>query len=276
MFIFKSKSDLEIRYIVERNTMPNMLYPKDEIEKTKKILQLIENGREKMMWIIYSGEYELSHKKCPYTESQFNVNIEIMSPIGIPKYTMIIADLPKPEAIASCSKMIICYCENYEYIRYYVVEKAFDGNKFILCGWDEQHNHLNYGNAPDNDNDLKKAVNDIYGEYLRKFFNAYKAELDPIRLQSITDAVRTTSYLICDVIIESSLLDNLKLSDNYVDQTAMLVLELAIFHNHSDSLLENALLDQLPSLTSNSLSMVYLLESDVILRYGHAAESEIS
>lgn len=35
----------------------------------------------------------------------------------------------------------------------------------------------------------------------------------------------------------------------------MLVLELAVIHNHGDSLLENALLNQLPSLTSNSLSM---------------------
>lgn len=98
---------------------------------------------------------------CPYKAEQYKIDYY---KIGENEY-MIKVTFPLPEEMPLCSKVYFMFDEGFNNIQYFTVERdQIKGKKqeFYLCGWDEEHSHLNYGQAPNGIKELDATVIKYY------------------------------------------------------------------------------------------------------------------
>ena len=104
----------------------------------------------------------------PYTERNYAILPQIVSAdAGLPEFALVEIRMPKPEGMPLCSRVYICHDNKFENIRYYTLEISFD-TSYVLCGWEEDGAHINYGNVPDADSERCKKVIKIYTNFLKR------------------------------------------------------------------------------------------------------------
>lgn len=221
----------ENRRYAEQDYFPYDIYRKD---REYQLIRWLEEKQEECVKMLYDNVWDSVGKVCPYKQDQFSVSVREMKTEGYPEYSIMTIDLPKPEAIGLCSKLIICYCDGDRHHRYYTVEKAFGINKFVLCGFDETQKHLIFGEVPMDETLLLKRVEDLYVPFLKKDF-----------ADQIIPAYRRIAYEIGELLAGCKLITDIdETGENIIEQTAVFLLAIInIAHRNSMKLVNDILLE---------------------------------
>ena len=210
-------SKYDERYFVEHEYIPHELFSGCK----NMLLSQLQNRREEEIYYLYSAEYEGAGKACPYSKDQFKVEIVKRKVQGIPEFSMILIGLPKPECPPLCSKLMICYGRGFENPGYFTVEKAFGFNKYMLCCANEM-GHLNYGEAPKSDDELFAKVDSIYSHSVKAKHQTESDDIDKLESE-----FRQTAYKVIELLSDCRALSTDANGDNIIDQTSLLLLEMA-------------------------------------------------
>ncbi len=150
------------RYVLEQMFLPQSLYG----EGCQQTMLALLQGKGEFLVYMLNAIGQQTGSKCPYTADQFVFKPLIISDHGdIPEFAMLIIDMPEPEIMPLSSRLIICHDKELSKIKYFTVEKTL-GGAYMLCGVSEDSVHVNYGDAPESEEDLFKRVYELYTDYL--------------------------------------------------------------------------------------------------------------
>ena len=153
----------EERYYLEQRVIPEMLYSKN---CQQFLMALLQNRGEFFVHLLNVIGKETGYN-CPYETDQFVFKPQLISGENKSKdIAILMIDMPEPERMPLCSRIIICHDSMMSNPRYYTVEKTVGENKFMLCGVDEEGRHLNFGNCPESEMDLFRKIYSFYTNYL--------------------------------------------------------------------------------------------------------------
>lgn len=147
----------EVRYYIEHQLLPELFF-----EQKSDFIDAMLDEERNLLYECMTKICEEENIPCPYKEEQYKIDCY---KIGENEY-MIKAIFPTPEETPLCSKVYFMFDEEFNNIQYFTVERdQVKGKKQVyhLCGWDEEHNHLNYGQAP---NGIKALDNTVVKYYL--------------------------------------------------------------------------------------------------------------
>lgn len=154
----------QIRYYFEHNFLPQTLYS----EKGKQFLYTLLEKKEKLFIELMNLLGSEDQLPCPYQESDYDIKAKVVeAKEDLPSFVILTVALPKPEGVPLCSCLYICHDIQFGNIRYYTVEQSFE-NKFVLSGWDEQGSHINFGEAPEEEDDRFLKISELYSGFLRE------------------------------------------------------------------------------------------------------------
>ena len=149
------------RYEVEHDLIPILLYS----ERAREFLPLLRRKKAEMMVDLYSMTQEGTRVPCPYPEEEFQVeSTEYLGVTEADTVYMLSVEMPEPLDIAACRRGFICCQKEDENIRYFTVEKSGAGD--MLCGWDPDRRHTNFGRAPEEREEQIRKVLLIYRDWL--------------------------------------------------------------------------------------------------------------
>lgn len=147
------------RYYLEQMFIPNMLYS----ENCQQFLMVLLQDRGDFFLHVLNEIGKQTGYRCPYEADQFVFKPQIIAgEDNSQDIAFLMIEMPEPERMPLCSRIIICHDAQLSNPRYYTVEKTLGENKFMLCGVDEQGCHLNFGPMP---GDEKALFTKIYGFY---------------------------------------------------------------------------------------------------------------
>ena len=156
----------EERYYLEQTYIPKKLFGGKEMRNLF-LSGLMENGEE-MLLMLFNTIYRSQGKKCPYTAEQFSLRGIRATPPDEngQEFLVILIDMPEPEDMTLASRLYVCLSLELDDPGYFLVEKSFE-NSSALCGVNKEGMHLNYGEAPEDENEQFSKVCDLYNSYLK-------------------------------------------------------------------------------------------------------------
>lgn len=135
--------EMKIRYILEQELLPQMLFSENGSNMINTILR--EKGSFFTTCLRFLAEEEKT--KAEYKGTDFAIQpVPLFDDDKNLVFAVIIVDMPKPKQASLCSRLFICHDGQFKNVFYYMVEKSFGSP--MLCGRDKDGNHLNYGPAP--------------------------------------------------------------------------------------------------------------------------------
>ncbi len=146
----------QARYYLEHVLLPELFYG----DKKEFIDALLDEGRNLLYKFIESICKE-NGIECQYKSNQYKT---ITYGLG-GGYQMVKAMFPEPEKASLCSKAYFVFDETFKKIKYFTIEKSFaKGNKsiFYLCTWNENLQHINYGQVPNGIEEQDRVVAETY------------------------------------------------------------------------------------------------------------------
>ena len=153
------------RYYLEQQLIPEILYS----EECSRFIMVLLQDRGKFFVNVLNTIGKESGYQCPYKPEQFVFKPQILS--GEDKsqdIAFLFIDMPEPERVPLCSRIIICHDAAISNPRYYTVEKSVGDSQFMLCGVDEEGAHLNFGSCPESEEELFYRVHGLYTKHLAK------------------------------------------------------------------------------------------------------------
>lgn len=126
----------QARYYFEHSTLPRYFY-----EDPANMIDVLTDRGVYAMWDVFANENGISY---PYASDDYRENRYDL----IDDVTMLQLELPQPDANTLCYRIYMVYSAADNTAGYYTVE--YDnllGESAFLCGWTEDHTHVNYGGA---------------------------------------------------------------------------------------------------------------------------------
>lgn len=155
----------EERYYLEQKLIPECLYGKE----SKQLMMGLLQGRGTFLIKLLNEIGKQTGYICPYDDNQFDFKPLLVGACGdVPEIAILMIDMPEPETMPICSKLIICHDERIERIQYYTVEKTVGIGKSMLCGVEENGQHKNYGETPKTEKELFQRVYELYTRFLQR------------------------------------------------------------------------------------------------------------
>ena len=130
------------RYYLEQRLIPEILYS----EECSRFIMVLLQDRGKFFVNVLNTIGKESGYQCPYKPEQFVFKPQILS--GEDKsqdIAFLFIDMPEPERVPLCSRIIICHDAAISNPRYYTVEKLLDLRP-------------NYGGGNEDNRDLLQKV----------------------------------------------------------------------------------------------------------------------
>ncbi len=197
----------EVRYLFEQELLPRLILNEEQTLKgrirtkiNKETLHRLLEKKGAFLVTLMNQLFQKAGRKCPYTENQFDINLLCLKNKDGTKFRVVTIDMPKPEKMPLCSRIIICFDSRLYQPQYYMVEKSFVWS-YQLCGSDGEC-HMNYGSV---DNDKSKQ--------LEKVCELYGASLKPRHIRSDFSVI--TEYY-------EQALELLMFTDYYNNDTAII------------------------------------------------------
>ncbi|MBQ7503597.1 hypothetical protein IJT93_12950 [bacterium] len=146
-----------ILYEYEHRLIPRLFY-RDGLSFMN---NLIENGNA-LPYSLLSFLFKERKTDNPYSES----DIEVETAEVCDEYTSVRLVYPNPQTEPLCFCCYLFADADGEKLRCYTVEKSsslFDGTEEqMLCGWDENMRHQNYGTVSADNNEIYKKCVEIF------------------------------------------------------------------------------------------------------------------
>jgi len=157
------------RYYLEQQAIPEMLYS-DNCQPF--LMSLLQDRGDFLVYMLTLIGAETG-SGCSYRADQFVFKPQLFSGEDKSRDIAILTiDMPEPEEMPLCAKIIICHDAMLSNPRYYTVEKSVGDNKFMLCGVNEEGRHLNFGNCPENEEELFYKILGFYRNHLSGIENS--------------------------------------------------------------------------------------------------------
>lgn len=104
----------------------------------------------------------------PYQETEFTIQPFAVSSKqgGEPDIGIIQVNLPQAEGCTLCPRIYICHDTELLRPKYYTIENDATGFH-VMCGWDKDNNHFNYGPAGDSEKDEFYKILGMYMRFLQ-------------------------------------------------------------------------------------------------------------
>ena len=199
---------IHARYDLEHKLLPQFLFSDTGPELISTLLK--ERGKFFVDALTIIGkEYGVS---CPYKEDEYVFKPQIIvAHENVPEIVFLSIDMPTPEFATLCARIYICFDSSLSNIRYYTVEKSFPDFQ-MLCGWDEDSIHANYGRAPESDEDLFSKIYELYCEYWKR--SHIQPESDDFTVEESNPKEPDYSTLLVSLFNNPCLLDGFCVADD--------------------------------------------------------------
>ena len=150
---------MKARYNFEHQIIPQLLFSKKH--RNGFLMKLI-NDKEDFLLQVFNDLYEKGNKECPYSNKDISIHfIGYPEKASIPELYIIAIKMPEPKFLSQCSSVFICFDENMKNYMYFTKELEFDSS-FMLCGWENNEIHNNYGEAPEGNEALFDRISSIF------------------------------------------------------------------------------------------------------------------
>lgn len=149
---------MDCRYQLEHGFLPSVLYS----ENGEHLIRSILSRRGLFFVDVLSFLGRNDGYQCPYKESDFQFKPVLVGRDGDPnQFAVLEIDMPKPKFSPQCHRVYICHDARFSKFQYFTLEMGFDGGK-VLCGWNADGVHLNYGSADDSEEELFHRIAGIW------------------------------------------------------------------------------------------------------------------
>ena len=146
----------KIRYHFEHKLLPSLYFQEDN----KIILALIQDDGH-LLYDIQARVFQTCESEMPYHASQYHCH-----PYSIDEHLKMLAlTMPEPETTTLCASIFLVFDDAVTKKCYFTVERSIKGVN-LLCGWDEEQRHVNYGECPDDVLQLVEKLSRIWIETL--------------------------------------------------------------------------------------------------------------
>ncbi|MBR5095001.1 MAG: hypothetical protein IK095_07905 [Oscillospiraceae bacterium] len=148
----------QLLYAVEHQFLPQALFDED----ADKMIVSILRGKGGFFPFLLELMGREQGYVCPYAPEEFKVEPQIFrSEPGGPGVAMVEITFPEPVSPPLCRRAFICHDEDMGQVRYFTVEKSLFGPD-MLCSWDAERTHHNYGSAPETEREQIARVLELY------------------------------------------------------------------------------------------------------------------
>lgn len=156
----------QARYFVE-----HQILPKDFYQEKMKFIYVMMKGKD-YIYDVMSDILESQGGKIPYSKDQFDVKLAKAKEDEDDKDYVLVIDFPFPEAEPLCYRAIALFDMDEEKnisfteARYFTIERSVDETyPPLLCAWNRDGSHSNYGEVSDNIiEQIETALNIYYGK----------------------------------------------------------------------------------------------------------------
>lgn len=161
----------EIRYAVEHKILPNLIFK----ERIKIINILTQKGPE-ILTNIFKDLSEEQKIETIYSEKDFEVK-----GYSILKDLIYVLDIKMPETkeVPDCSHIYVMFDMFGKNISYFTLEKMMPfftettDDIFVLCGWNEKGDHLNYGFNTTKETSEEEIIKKIYDIFVKSITSIF-------------------------------------------------------------------------------------------------------
>lgn len=101
-------------------------------------------------------------RPCPWREEDFTVTVLPETDGDGNEAVFIAVEMPEPEEITECRRVFLCCGGDGERRAYYTVEKSFACD--MLCSWDAEGRHRDYGPAPKTAGEQLELVKKLFAK----------------------------------------------------------------------------------------------------------------
>lgn len=145
-------------YYLEHRFIPESLYS----ENGERLISSLLKGRGAFLIDVLNFLGRESDYQCPYKENDFQIKPILIGKDGDPnQFAIIEIDMPEPDVSPLCYRVYICHDYNFSNLLYLTYEKGLNGDD-MLCGWDSDGSHINYGPVGDDEEELFYRIVNIY------------------------------------------------------------------------------------------------------------------
>lgn len=157
-----SKQHIETRYYVEHRMIPYSLFG-----AARRFIPLLMEQQGQLLIEMYHGmNQDDQNYQCPYQPDEFSVQAYNMFAYDdAMNYCIYKIDMPKPDVSPLCFRVYIGLSIEQRKVAYYTVERDPDGLS-IICGWDNNGGHLNYGLSPKTEEEELIQINSYFTQGL--------------------------------------------------------------------------------------------------------------
>ena len=151
---------MDYRYRLEHSFLPTILFS----DKGEQLIDSIMRRRGAFFIGVLNIMGRSAGYQCPYRKSDFRLrSVPVGRDEAPDRFTVLEIDMPEPEFTPQCYKLFICYDARFSKLQYFTLEKGLQGEK-VLCGWDADGVHLNYGFPSDSEEELFRRIVSIYSD----------------------------------------------------------------------------------------------------------------
>lgn len=149
---------MDYRYQLEHRFIPEALYSED----CERLITSLLTKRGEFLIDVLNFLGRDTNYQCPYKESDFQFKPILVGRDGDPnQFAVLEIDMPEPDVSPLCHRLFICHDASFQRLMYLTYEKGLEGNK-ILCGWNADGAHLNYGAFTGSEEELFYRIIGIY------------------------------------------------------------------------------------------------------------------
>ena len=142
----------EARYILEHNLFPQWFFS-DRLNFAGAVVQKENNVPYDVMKNICKNE----GVECKYKPEQYKVEFFKLDNNSF----LIKLSFPEPENTPLCYRAYMLFNEEFTQASYFTAERSFD-EKVVLCAWDKDKSHINYGLFNGNEKQEMLKVIELY------------------------------------------------------------------------------------------------------------------
>ena len=157
MFDDKEYSLHEVRYGIEHIFFRELFFEKG----VELINPLLEKGPE-FVYGFCQNIYADAGIETLYTQEDYTVDSYKIPELNA---ALIEIGMPQPETTPLCHRIYFVFNRDLSRRSMFTIEKAADNSDVsaYLCGWGNERQHLNYGEAPEDEDSQMTAILNIFG-----------------------------------------------------------------------------------------------------------------
>ena len=157
---FGSYSENHIRYETEHKMLPYFFYSENA---SNFIDNLLAYRGEYLEWLVDRNLSGREGYEPYFTAEEIDVALQeiALSEGGDVAFTVVRVKMPEPAGCPECGYVFLCYDPGFGNRMYFTLEQSIM-TPWMLCGWDADDNHVNYGVADDEPESLMNAVIGLY------------------------------------------------------------------------------------------------------------------